>query len=103
MPPPCHRRAQYPRNTSERNTSDKNFWLGLVERLQALENRWQALENRSVRKPARAKPQPLTVARRYINTDSARVPNRTRRSLRGAIGTATRAGSPGRARRHKAA
>jgi len=55
MPPPCHRRAQYPRNTSERNTSDKNFWLGLVERLQALQNCWQALENRSVRKPDRGK------------------------------------------------
>ena len=86
-----------------RNTNDKKFWLGLVERWQALESRSQALENRSVRKPAGAKPQALTVARRHINTDSARVPNRTRGSLRGAIGTAIRAGSPGRARRHKAA
>ena len=38
-----------------RNTSDKKFWLGLVERLQALQNRWQALESRSVRKPDRGK------------------------------------------------
>ena len=38
-----------------RNTSDKKFWLGLVERLQALQNCWQALENRSVRKPDRGK------------------------------------------------
>jgi hypothetical protein len=45
--------------TGARNTSDKNFWLGLVERLQALENRWQALESRSVRKPDRGKPRAL--------------------------------------------
>jgi hypothetical protein len=38
-----------------RNTSDKKFWLGLVKRLQALQNRWQALEGRSVRKPDRGK------------------------------------------------
>jgi hypothetical protein len=35
-----------------RNTSDKKFWLGLVERWHVLESRWQALESRSVSKPA---------------------------------------------------
>jgi hypothetical protein len=66
-----------------RNTSDKKFWLGLVERWQVLESRWQALESRSVSKPAADEARlPLkTVARRRrINIDGVRVPNRTARA-----------------------